>query len=288
MSVARRSAVAAIVLGVGIGSLLDLNMPATAAASAEYQILAADFHVHTFFGDGALPPWEIAAEARRRGLDVIAVTNHNQMIAARLGAWLAGHGSGLLLLKGEEITAPNYHLVAIGIGTSIGWRSSAADAIAAVHAQGGVAIAAHPVRNFDGYDARAMTSLDGTEVASPTIYEDPRSVAELVEFDRRVKAHNPRVAPIGASDFHHRGPLGLCRTYVIANDRSEQAVLDAIRNGRTVAYDNEGHAFGEPALVQIVERHRATERVPSLTHRILNTLSVAMVLFGLIGVVLFA
>jgi hypothetical protein len=288
MSVARRSAVAAIVLGVGIGSLLDLNVPATAAASAEYQILAADFHVHTFFGDGALPPWEIGAEARRRGLDVIAVTNHNQMIAARLGAWLAGHGSGPLLLKGEEITAPNYHLVAIGIGTSIGWRSSAADAIAAVHAQGGVAIAAHPVRNFDGYDARAMTSLDGTEVAGPTIYEDPRSVAELVEFERRVKAHNPRVAPIGASDFHHRRPLGLCRTYVIANDRSEQAVLDAIRNGRTVAYDNEGHAFGEPALVQIVERHRASERVPSLTHRILNTLSVAMVLFGLIGVVLFA
>jgi hypothetical protein len=288
MSVARRAAVAAIVLGVGIGSLLDLNVPATAAASAEYQVLAADFHVHTFFGDGALPPWEIAAEARRRGLDVIAVTNHNQMIAARLGAWLAGRRSGLLLLKGEEITAPNYHLVAIGIGTSIGWRSSAADAIAAVHAQGGVAIAAHPARNFDGYDARAMTSLDGTEVANPVIYEEPRSVGELVEFERRVKAHNPRVAPIGGSDFHHRSPLGLCRTYVIANDRSEQAVLDAIRNARTVAYDNEGHAFGEPALVQIVERHRATERVPSLTHRILNTLSVAMVLFGLIGVVLFA
>ena len=150
MSVVRGMAVVSVVLGVAIGSLLDLNAPAAKAASAEYQVLAADFHVHTFFGDGALPPWEIAAEAKRRGLDVIAVTNHNQMVAARLGAWLVGRGSGLLLLKGEEITAPNYHLVAIGINRSIGWRSSAADAIAAVHAQGGVAIAAHPVRKLDG------------------------------------------------------------------------------------------------------------------------------------------
>jgi PHP-associated len=288
MSVARRAAVVSVVLGVAIGSLLDLNAPASKAASAEHQVLAADFHVHTFFGDGALPPWEIAAEAKRRSLDVIAVTNHNQMVAARLGVWLVGRESGLLLLKGEEITAPNYHLVAIGISRSIGWRSSAADAIAAVHAQGGVAIAAHPVRKLDGYDARAMASLDGTEVAIPASYEEPRSVAKLVEFERRVKEHNPRAAPIGASDFHHRSPLGLCRTYVIVNERSEQAVLDAIRHGRTVAYDAEGHAFGEPALVQIVERHRATVPAPSRTHLIVNTLSVAMVLIGLLGVVTLA
>jgi hypothetical protein len=287
MNVLRRVALVVIVLGVGIGSLFDLNTPATTQASTEYVVLAADFHVHSFFGDGALPPWEIAAEARRRGLDVIAVTNHNQMIAARLDARLVGE-SGLLLLKGEEITAPNYHLVAIGISRSIGWRSPAADAIAAVHAQGGVAIAAHPVHRLDGYDARAMTSLDGTEVAGPTIYEEPRSRAELVEFERRVKAHNPGVAPIGASDFHHRSPLGLCRTYVIASDRSEQAVLDAIRRGRTVAYDNEGRAFGEAALVQIVDRHRATEPTPSRTHRIANALSVAMTLIGLLAVVMLA
>jgi hypothetical protein len=288
MSVARRAGIALIALGVAMGSLLDLNSPPLTTASTGYQVLAADFHVHTFFGDGALPPWEIAAEARRRGLDVIAVTNHNQMVAARMGAWLVGRGSGLLLLKGEEITAPNYHLVAIGISRTIGWRQSAADAIAAVHAQGGVAIAAHPVRQMDGYDVRAMTSLDGAEVANPVIYEEPRSIAELFEFERRVKIHNPLVAPIGGSDFHHRGPLGLCRTYVVVDGRSEQAVLDAIRHGRTVAYDAEGHAFGDPALIQIVEGHRATELAPSRTRRIVNALSVAITLIGLFGIVMLA
>jgi hypothetical protein len=65
-------------------------------------------------------------------------------------------------------------------------------------------------------------------------------------------------------------------------------VLDAIRHGRTVAYDGEGHAFGDPALVEIVERHRATEAAPSRTHRMVSTLSVAMVLIGLFGVVMLA
>ena len=266
MSVVRGIAVVSVVLGLAIGSLLDLNAPAAKAASAEYQVLAADFHVHTFFGDGALPPWEIAAEARRRGLDVIAVTNHNQMVAARLGAWLVGRGSELLLLKGEEITAPNYHLVAIGINRSIGWRSSAADAIAAVHAQGGVAIAAHPVRKWMVRCTRHGFARRNRGGHSGDIQKSHESAGELVEFEQRVKAHNPGVAAIGSSDFHHRSPLGLCRTYLVVDERSEQGVLDAIRHGRTVAYDNEGHAFGEPALVQIVERHRATESAPSRTH----------------------
>jgi hypothetical protein len=288
MSVARRTAVVSIVLGVALGSLLDLSAPPTAPSPQEHLVLAADFHVHTFFGDGALPPWEIAAEARRRGLDVIALTNHNQMIAAHIGARLVGGASDVILLKGEEITAPNYHLVAIGIDHKIDWQQTAADAIAAVHAQGGVAIAAHPGRQYDAYDARAMASLDGTEVVIPSSYRNPRAKAALVQFEQRVRRHNPGVAAIGSSDFHHRSPLGLCRTYLIVSERSEQAVLDAIRRGRTVAYDGEGHAFGDPALVEIVERHRATEAAPSRTHRMVSTLSVAMVLIGLFGVVMLA
>jgi hypothetical protein len=287
MTVARAAALVSVVVGVTVGSIINSDGPKAPQQGAD-QVIAADFHVHTFFGDGALAPWEVAAEAQRRGLDVIAVTNHNQMIAARIGAQTVGSGSPLILLQGEEITAPNYHLVAIGIERPIDWKQSAADAIAAVHAQGGVAIAAHPGRRFDAYDERAMASLDGTEVAIPAFSGNPRTTAQLLEFQRRVRAYNPRVATIGSSDFHHRRPLGFCRTYLVVNARTEQAVLDAIRQGRTVAYDGEGRAFGDPALVRIVERYRVTEAVPSRTHRIVNALSVAITLIGLLGFVMLA
>jgi PHP-associated len=287
MTVARAAALVSVVVGVTIGSIINSDR-AKAPQPGPDQVIAADFHVHTFFGDGALAPWEVVAEARRRGLDVIALTNHNQMITARIAAQTVGGGSTPILLKGEEITAPDYHLVAIGIDRTIDWKQSAADAIAAVHAQGGVAIAAHPGRRFDAYDKRAMASLDGIEVAIPAFSGNPRATAQLLEFQRRVRAYNPRVATIGSSDFHHRRPLGFCRTYLVVNARTEQAVLDAIRQGRTVAYDGEGRAFGDPALVQIVERHRASVPAPSRTHRMVSTLSVVMTLVGLLGVVMLA
>ena len=46
------------------------------------RLIASDFHVQHFPGDGGLAPWELRREARRRELDVIVVTNHSQRLAA--------------------------------------------------------------------------------------------------------------------------------------------------------------------------------------------------------------
>src|SRR6266545_2469852 len=37
----------------------------------------------SFFGDGGLAPWDLALEARRRGLHAFAITNHDQVLAAK-------------------------------------------------------------------------------------------------------------------------------------------------------------------------------------------------------------
>ena len=69
------------------GTALD-RVPVDGPARAGDQfVLAADFHVHAFVGDGGVPPWELGREARRRKLDVIVVSNHNQLLAARLAAF---------------------------------------------------------------------------------------------------------------------------------------------------------------------------------------------------------
>ena len=90
-------------------------------------------------------------EAARAGLDVIAVTNHNQSFTGRLAGRISEAGDGPLMLAGEEITNPQYHMIAVGIERTVrGAQVSAAEAIADVHSQGGVAIAAHPSRAFTG------------------------------------------------------------------------------------------------------------------------------------------
>jgi hypothetical protein len=80
-----------------------------------------------------------------------------------------------------------------------------------VHAQGGLAIAAHPGPQFHGYDDDAtLAQLDGTEAAHPAgKATDQEEFAAFFERARRLK---PGIAPIGSSDFHFSPALGLCHT----------------------------------------------------------------------------
>ena len=91
-------------------------------------VLADDFHVHGYPIDGTLPRWELQREAARRGLDVIAVTNHNQTIAGRLGGFLSG--ADVIVIPGQEITTPGFHMIAAGVTETIDWRLPASQAIA--------------------------------------------------------------------------------------------------------------------------------------------------------------
>ena len=164
----RAASIALLGAGLIAGTASDLPAAHVPLRRAGYVILEADLHVHSFLGDGVLWPWDLAIEARRRGLDVIAVTNHNQVVAARLGRFIAKPMATPLVLIGEEITAPDYHVIAVGLDEAVSGDRSAAVAIADVHAQGGAAIAAHPTRRFwPAYDATAMRELDGAEVAHP-------------------------------------------------------------------------------------------------------------------------
>ena len=232
-----------------------------ARAAMRPMVGAGDFHVHAFPGDGLLPGWELQREAARRGLDVIAITNHNQTFAARLLRAISGDDD-VMVLRGQEITSSRYHMIAAGIGTRIDWRLSAADAAAAVHEQGGVAIAAHPIDRFWlPRDPATLGALDGAEVAHPVMYFVPGARDELAAFYAAVRAVNPRAAPIGSSDVHSEPGMGECRTFLVVEERSEKGVLDAIRNGRTVASDRVGNFIGDPALVEIVQ-----QRIPRGPH----------------------
>jgi len=212
-----------------------------------YHVLAADFHVHSFpLSWATLAPWDTVIDARWQGLDVIAITGHNHVWVAKIGRWFSRLMGGPTVLVGEEIVSPRYHLLALGIDRSIRWRQTAARAIDAVHRQGGIAIAAHPLAQFwPAYDAEAMGKLDGAEVLHPIAYSSGNLAAELREFYGR-----SRLTAIGDSDYHGLGPMGLCRTYVFTPDETEHGILDALRHRRTIVYDR-GRTYGDPALIRL-------------------------------------
>jgi predicted metal-dependent phosphoesterase TrpH len=282
--VSARAAVAGLVLAAGLvlGTLADGGPATTPPVDGGYWILAADFHVHGFPGDGALSPWVLRREAARQGLDVITITNHNQTFAARLGSWLPRQVGQPLIIVGQEVTAPDFHIIAVGIREEVDWRLPASGVIDAIHAQGGAAIAAHPARGFwRGYDDAAMTQLDGAEIAQHSRAK-PEQRREVAAFFDRAMQRNPALAPVGSSDYHFSGPLGLCRTYVFARELSDRGVVEAVRNGRTVAYNDQGVTRGDPARVAVVERIRGEANASPRAAPAWRHVSVALTLIGLL------
>ena len=251
-----------------------------------YRVLAVDFHVHSFpLSWATLGPWETEVEAQREGLDAIAMTGHNNVWVGKVGRWISQLTSGPTVLPGEEIVTPKYHLLAVGIEHEISWRQPAESAIGEIHKQGGVAIAAHPLKKYwPAFDAAAMNGLDGTEVLHPLAYTDPEGYREIQGFYRRAG-----VAAIGDSDYHGLGAMGLCRTYVFARDNSEGAILEAVRAGHTVVYDRDGRAYGDPHLIRLIEVSGRFDELPQAASNKgwLIPLSYISGILGLLGVFVF-
>lgn len=260
MTRSRIAGIGLLAAGIVLGTAVDRMPPRDLPRHGEFVVLTGDFHVHAFPGDGGVPAWELPREARRRGLDVIVVSNHNQMLSARL-AVAAGTRQAPIVIAGQEVTTANFHVIAAGITDRIDWRLPARETIDAIHAQGGIAIAAHPTeRSWRDGDEEALALLDGSEAAHPLADSSPDDGEEIVRFYRAAAQRNRSFAAIGSSDFHFGGRLGQCRTFLFVTEVSREGVLDAVRAARTVAWDGRDRLIGEPSLVKVVERLIVTRR----------------------------
>lgn len=233
------------------GTATDVAPASQSRVMGGYYVLAADFHVHSFpMTWSTLAPWDTVIEARHQGLDVIAMTPHDQIWPARIGRWFAQAIGGPLVIVSEEVTSRRYHLLAVGVRTRVAANADLAAVIDEIHRQGGIAIAAHPYEGYwPAYDARVLGKLDAAEVVRPEAQQDERLASQLRAFFGRAP-----LTAIGDSDYHGLGTLGYSRTYVFARTWTDQGVLEAIREGRTVVYDRD-RAFGDPAMIALAAQN---------------------------------
>ena len=78
-------------------------------------------------------------------------------------------------------------------------------------------------------------------------------------------------------------PLGLSRTYLLVRERSAEGVLQAVRDGRTVAVDGRGAMFGAPEHIAIVEQFLSTTSRPSVSG--LERLAALVAMLALAGLI---
>ncbi|MGH2450677.1 MAG: PHP-associated domain-containing protein [Candidatus Limnocylindria bacterium] len=179
----------------------------------------ADLQLHSDLGDGLAPPERILDVAERSGLDVIAITDHDDIRGSFVAREAAARtGSPVEVITGIEVTTRSGHLLALFMEDEIPMLRSLADTVVEIHRAGGLAIAPHPLSYLTfsigegalralGSQPDAERRLDGIELRNP-------SYAGRVRARRAawLNAHVLRLAETGSSDAHHPRLVGTAWT----------------------------------------------------------------------------
>ena len=185
----------------------------TPATTSDPYLGAADLQIHTSLSDGMASPAEVVEAAVRAGLDLIAVTDHEDLRGGMQAREIAARTNApITVLPGIEITTRSGHLLAIGLEAPVPSFRSLRTTIELVKAQGGLCIVPHPLAWAPlSLSSRAIStmvaSLDGIELANPTPSARWRQ--------SRARRHNRdrwKLAETGGSDAHFPEMIGTAVT----------------------------------------------------------------------------
>jgi PHP domain len=191
--------------------------------------LAGDLHAHTVHSDGVLTVQQLAVLAVRRGLDFIAVTDHNTVSHhAELSA--AARCYGITLLPGQEVTTDGGHAGALGDVGWIDFRREPDDWLEATEAGGGLLSVNHPIAGPVSW-TRPMRRRPPLVEVWHWSWLDKRWTTPLAWW----LAWDAAAIPVGGSDWHREGsdaPPGRPTTWVECAGTEPSDVLDGLRAGR--------------------------------------------------------
>lgn len=126
---------------------MNLRQPWSARRPVSPEWSKADLHIHTTFSDGLMTPAEMVDYiVQETDLRVIAITDHDTAEGAFVTREYAERkGVALDVIIGQEVTTREGDVLGLFLTSSLPIFDTAAEAIAAIHAQGGLAVAAHPM-----------------------------------------------------------------------------------------------------------------------------------------------
>jgi len=209
----------------------------------------ADVHMHSDLSDGLSSIEEILDSAERAGLDVIALTDHDDIRGAfEMRELAARRSSPVEVVPGAEVTTRSGHLLALWIEDEIPMFCSLAQALERIHEAGGMAIAPHPLSYLtfsigEGALREIATDAIGARMVDAIELRNP-SYAGRVRASRALwlNTHVLRVAETGSSDAHHAALVGTCWTEFPGSTAED--LRDALRARQTKA-DGRGWTLRE-------------------------------------------
>ncbi len=186
--------------------------------------LKIDLHVHTIYSsDAFITPKQLVSQAKMRGLDGVAVTDHDRLD----GAMRICRETDFLVVPGIEISTADGHVVGLNVQETIPKGLRSAETVERIHQAGGIAIACHPVVFLKrSLHDRVTRDFDAIEVINSSSLPFGFSRKRSEELAFRLG-----LARVAGTDAHFAPEIGCAYTIVDSEPRSDD-IVDAIKNGR--------------------------------------------------------
>ncbi len=205
--------------------------------------LKGDTHYHSTNSDGKLPFDELVKKVQKRGLDFMIITDHNFYTINK-----PFYKDNLLVIPGWEYTCCEGHVNFWGsnlpeipdkLSSRDIWRNSTFEEIKheadKVRSAGGTVSVNHPFCKKCGWHL----DLDDFEMHTIEVWNCPMHIDNMRNLDwwHSQLLKGRKLPAVGGSDYHEdyvvTQLIGCPTTYVYAEDNTEEAVLSAIRQGRS-------------------------------------------------------
>lgn len=185
--------------------------------------LKLDLHVHTNrSSDAFTPPKQLASLAKERGLDGLAITDHNILAS--------DSGGEAVIVPGIEISSRDGHIIGLGLKEKIPRGLSADETIRKIRDQNGICIIPHPYDLLRSSVKPHLLTIrpDAIEVINSSSFLHTLSWKHAREF-----AQEEKYPMTAGSDSHIPETVGRAYTEIECQTKDMESVLAALKSGST-------------------------------------------------------
>ncbi|WP_255193282.1 PHP domain-containing protein [Natronobeatus ordinarius] len=195
-------------------------------------MLSVELHVHSALSyDGRDPVELILEQARAVGLDAVAVTDHDEIDASLEAVDLAPE-YGLVAIPGIEISSKAGHVLGLGVEEAVPPGLPFEETLERIREQGGLAVVPHPFQE-SRHGVMARITREQLGMADAIEVYNSRLLTGRANRQAERFARSRGLPMTAGSDAHISEMVGQAVTRVGADEPDVDAILEAIRAGRT-------------------------------------------------------
>jgi len=192
-------------------------------------MLKLDLHLHSeYSGDGMGSTEEIIKILKKKGLDGMAITDHNN-IEGSLKALKIAH-KDFLVIPGVEISTSDGHIIALNVRENVQRELSVEETVEKILDLGGIPIVPHLYRNMSGINKDNLMKIK-SKISVIEVFNSCSVPLTNLKIAKLAKELN--LGGTGGSDSHNPKYVGWGYTTIDTTDLNVDSIISEINKHKT-------------------------------------------------------